>query len=139
METCMGMFDVIAFGGAYDIDYVLTSMDMFSGEIGIHHIRAVKSFKNLFPSLSMDDGEDNRMPEVTLDAVFKSTPWDFDFDFEDLINALMYRLEKGIDYLGVVCPLCRKSVLEDIIIMLDEDDVYFCSKCNVLLWIVEEE
>ena len=135
----MGMFDVIAFGGTYDIDYVLISMNMLSGEKGVHHIRAVKSFKNLFPSLPADDGEDNRMPEVTLDAVFKSAPWDFDFDFEDLINKLMYKLEKGIDYLGVVCPLCRKNVLEDTIIMMDEDNVYFCSKCNVLLWIVEGE
>jgi len=136
----MNFLDVIGFGGDpySESGHLLIGMCMSSGEELVYNTSIDWRFRHLFPSLVMDEGEDNRMSEITLDDVWESTPWDFDFNFEDLINKLMYKLEKGIDYLGMVCPICRKSILEDAIIVLDEDNVYFCLECNVLLWMVED-
>jgi len=139
MSVCVNFLDVIGFGGDpySESGHLLISMCMSSAEELVHDTNIDWSFKDLFPSLVMDAGEDNRMPEITLDDVWESTPWDFDFNFEDLINKLMYKIEEGIDYLGIVCPICRKNILEDAIIVLGEDDVHFCSECNVLLWLIE--
>ena len=137
----LGFSDIITFGGdPYSaVNLALVSMNMFSGERIIYGIKIEEGFKNLFPPLSIENGEDNRMPEITFDDVLESAPWDFDFNFEDLLNKAMYEEEQGITFAGIICPVCKEVLLEDAIMMLNEGDIYFCSECNILLWIENEK
>ena len=130
----MSMRDVINFGGdPYTKKNVLVSMSMLSGITNTYGVEVVHGFKTLFGNLPMDEGEDNRIPDIASQDIFESLPWDFEFAWQDLMNVLTYKIEHGIMFLEAICPICRQGILEDAIIKLDEYYAYFCTECNNIM------
>lgn len=130
----MSMGDVVGFGGdPYTEKNVLVCMGMLSGIVNIYSVEVVHAFKTLFGDLPMDEGEDNRIPNITSQDIFECLPWDFEFNWQDLMDMLTYKIEHGIMFLETICPICKQSFLEDVFINLDESYAHFCSECNNII------
>jgi len=132
-EITISYLDVINLGGdPYQENIKLMVMNILSAEKTKYNVKISFEFKDLFPDLPMDEGEDNRIVEVTITEVFESLPWEFDANWQDLTNMLMYKHEYGISFLGMLCPICRQSIIEDIEFSADEY-VFLCSECSNII------
>ena len=132
-QVQMSLVDVVMLGGDPYESNRLNTINLIIGKRKSYQITIDFHYKNLFPNLPMDDGEDNRMVHIEFDAVLKSNGRDFELDMQDFINMLTYKEECGISFSYLICPLCKKSILENVISGLNEDYSYFCSNCNELI------
>lgn len=124
---------IINFGGDPYSSNKLLKLDMQYGNKIVYDIEVDWKRKYLFPNLSMCEGENNRIVDISFDDVLRSVEWDFDFNWDDLIEMLTYKDKHGISFMGIICPICKETILEDAVILVDEDTTYFCDSCNILL------
>lgn len=135
-EITISYSDVVNMGGdPYQKNIEFMIMNVLSAKKIKYDVKISFSLKNLFPDIPMEDGEDNRIVEVTSDDIFKSFPWEFDANWQDLKTMLRYKHEHGISYLGQLCPICKQSIVIDIDLLIDEYG-FLCLECDNIIQLI---